>query len=271
MRTQPHRRVICTTCRAARAPAVTAVDPERDAAGAPGRPAIGGATVDRARRRVAPRCAGRRKSLATSRGARPSSAQTSAVSAGWTRLPAANTPGTDVRKPDVTAGAFATGHHRAAGAAGELVVGDPVAGEHDRVALDARAVGELDRLDAPATDDVGDVDAGADRHAAASGGRPAQRRRTSGGGGAGSIIAATSQPRCRSVSTAEKLTCSAPTITARRPTGWWWNALNCCERARGEHASRPVAGDEPRRAWPLAGAGGEHDGARRRRARCRSP
>ena len=40
-------------------------------------------------------------------------------------------------------------HHRQPGAAGQLVVGDPVAGEDDRVAGEPATVGQLDRLDAP--------------------------------------------------------------------------------------------------------------------------
>ena len=70
---------------------------------------------------------------------RPSSAATSAVSAPWSTLPAAKTPGRVVRRPASTAGPFVSGSSSIPASHGELVVGDPVGGEDDQVALDARA------------------------------------------------------------------------------------------------------------------------------------
>ena len=161
-------------------------------------------------------------------------------------------PGVDHRR-------LRDGHHRQAGAAGQFVVGHPVAGEHDRVALDARAVGEHDGLHPAAADDLGDVDAGADRHLS--------RRRWPGRAAryvwwraSGVVMATVSHPAWRSVSTAEKLTCSAPTTTARRPDRSGGACTKLLQRAGGEHAGRAVAGNQARRAGPLADAGGEHHG-----------
>ena len=84
---------------------------------------------------------------------RPPSAATSAVSAPCRRLPAANTPGLEVRSavstdgPRVPASIARPRHHS------ELVVGDPVGAEHDGVARHAAhaaalEVGELHLLHA---------------------------------------------------------------------------------------------------------------------------
>ena len=125
----------------------------------------------------------------------------------------------------------------------------------------AATVGELDRLDPAPAVDPRDADAGQDGHAMADGvsARSAP---------VGLVAREVGDHRDRAaagvarVSTAEKLTCSAPTITARRPTGVGGDD-QLLQRARGEHARRPVAGDESRRAGALPRAGGEDDGASR--------
>ncbi len=75
------------------------------------------------------------------------------------------------------------------GRVGELVVGDPVRGKDDQVALDrpggARLeVGELDRLDSPAAADRGERGAGQERRAEAKGRPQAEPLRAIDGGGA---------------------------------------------------------------------------------------
>ena len=81
---------------------------------------------------------------------RPASAATSAVSAACTRLPAANTPGADVRSAVSTARAARARVDGQPGQPRQLVVGDPVAGEHHGVARHAprRARRECADLDA---------------------------------------------------------------------------------------------------------------------------
>ncbi len=60
---------------------------------------------------------------------------------------------------------------------------------------------------------------------------------------------------------AEKLTCSAPTITARVPTRAPGHG-KLLQGARGEDPGGPIAGNETRRTRPLANSGGEDDGVR---------
>ena len=109
------------------------------------------------------------------------------------------------------------GHH------GQLVIGDPVGGEDDGVALDGSRptgveIGQLDLLDARAPVDRGHLRAGPERHPV-----PQARPRRNAASDAcrrSSVVSATvSAPPWASVRIAEKLTCSAPTTSARRPAG----------------------------------------------------
>ena len=149
-------------------------------------------------------------------------------------------------------------------AAGEFVVRDPVAGEDDRVALDdPRVAGveilDLDRLaDAPA-DDPHDAGAGGDRD-------PEQRlagnvergvglrrrvlRRHQHGPASGVRAAS-----C----TADQLTSSAPTTTARVADRAVVQVHDVLQLPGGVDPGRPVAGNQPGRAGTLAGTGGQDD------------
>ena len=105
---------------------------------------------------------------------------------------------------------------------GQLVVGDPVGGEDHQVArqlagLARVEVGELDRLHPGSPVDGGQPGAGLERRAEAQRARRPGTRRGTGGAGCSVIIATARAPPWASVSSAEKLTCSAPTTTARRP------------------------------------------------------
>ena len=152
-----------------------------------------------------------------------SRAAASAVSTGCARLPATTTPASApsaarCRRP----APYRRGRTRPAGA-GELVLGRPSPGEHDGVARD-RAYApvrahDLDRLDPVRARRCAPPGC---RSAAGSGSARQPRagtRRTTGAAPSRVSIAATGTPACCSVSTAEKLTCSAPTTTARVPTG----------------------------------------------------
>ena len=65
-------------------------------------------------------------------------------------------------------------------------------------------------------------------------------------------------PPCASVSSAEKLTCSAPTTRARRAGRQPLEVDELLKRAGGHHALGTRARHEPRRARAFAAAGGEH-------------
>jgi len=104
----------------------------------------------------------------------------------------------------------------------QLVIRDPLAGEHHRVARElARRprdeVGHHHRFDpVPSADDL-DPAANEQRHAAAPRRQPRERA-VALVPGCSVTMATVAVPARASVSTAEKLTCSAPTTTARRPT-----------------------------------------------------
>ena len=163
---------------------------------------------------------------------RPSSAATSAVSTGWTRLPAANTPGRLVRRTVSTAGPFVPRIDLEPGRSGQFVVGDPVAGEDDGVAGHGapptgrrcarprpprhllrrllhrrlRAVRSHARPGWTWPAPFGPAAA-----------RPATARRRTPRWDARWSSARCGNPASRRVSTADQLTSSAPTTTARRP------------------------------------------------------
>ena len=111
---------------------------------------------------------------------------------------------------------LAPGHRR------KLVVGDPVSGEDHQVAFDrpgpARVeVGELNLLDPLGAANCADRRPGPHRSAVAN--RRSDSKAASDWCLANSVTSpATEAPACARVVIAEKLTCSAPTITARRPT-----------------------------------------------------
>ena len=71
----------------------------------------------------------------------------SAVSTGCSRLPIAKTPGRLVRNAVIDKGAKGSRVHVQPGAAGEFVIGNPVAGQHQGVALDDAALSGVDVLD----------------------------------------------------------------------------------------------------------------------------
>ena len=157
----------------------------------------------------------------------------------------ANTPSREVRNVASTEGPLTAGSMARPLRRGQLVVGDPVAGEHDGVAFDPAAVGQHDALDSSSPDDLGDVDAGEHgtrwRVAVASLSTPYDWWR-----GSGVTIATALQPTWRRVRIAEKLTCSAPTITARVPTRVPAIASCCSEpvvkiRGRSPGTSRAAA------------------------------
>ena len=196
---------------------------------------------------------------------RPSSAQTSAVSAPWSRLPAANTPGTDVRRLPSTRGAAVPAIDREPAAPRELVVGHPVAGEHDGVALDdlgrsAPEVGQLDGLDPRAAEDSGHGRTDAERDAEREPGRERERgerlvRRTgchhrhhrhSG-------VAQGEGGRVAHVLGADDDGARADRQAARDEP---------LERAGRQHSARSGSGHEPRGARSFAATGRQHDRAR---------
>ena len=122
---------------------------------------------------------------------------------------------------------------------------------------------ELDRLDPPPAADRAHRGAGEQRAPGTRSAAPARRRRATGGGGCSVTIATARAPPCARVSTAEKLTCSAPTTTARAP-----GALAAAGRraaAACPSSSRPAAASRAPAA-PSAGARGSRWPARRRAA-----
>ena len=147
----------------------------------------------------------------------------SAVSTGCTRLPIAKTPGLLVRRHARPRGRRSPGPSPGPGA-GQFVIGDPVAGHDDRVALDhpragvdvfhfhgstrSRPLIRTTRL------------AGEHRHSIRN--RPARETRRTTRTADIRRHPTVLQPASRKVNTADQLTSSAPTITARRPTSAWW-------------------------------------------------
>ena len=154
---------------------------------------------------------------------------------------------------------FAAGHRR------KFVVGDPVSAEDHQVAFDVPPgarfeLCELHRLPPPSR-----------RRGSRSAGcatRPGNPVPDRGAGaetrrewcfGARVTRPATEAPACASVATAEKLTCSAPTITARRPTLCPPQVNELLQRTRSSsRRSGSDPGDEPRRAGAFAAARRQH-------------
>ena len=185
----------------------------------------GGVDVDRDRRggAAAARAARLARKAAIWRAAcRPDSAATSAVSAACTRLPAANTPGADVARPVSTAGPRVPGVEREARRPRQHVVGDPVAGEHEPVARRPSAACppcRVRRVSTPASRpprrSPGSRRSTSRPGRASAARRRAGRRRSSGAARWSVTRAITRAPACARVTAAEKLTCSAPTTSAR--------------------------------------------------------
>ena len=187
--------------------------------------------------------------------------------------PAAKTPGAARAQRGVDARARSVPGSRSRPAEpGELVVGDPVAGEDDGVARDAAAgagaqVLELDGLDplpAPIRDDPGA------RRRPGSAARAGAASRNGGVRLAGRRARVVEQrrPAARLAQRehgrpADELGAHDDRARARRrPVLQVHEVL---QLARGEHAGGPVARDQPGRARALAGAGGQDDGVAPRR------
>ena len=188
---------------------------------------------------------------------RPSSAQMSAVSAGCTRLPMANTPGVDDWYSRADRRREGARGHRQTGAASELVVGDPVTGEHHGVARQPAAVRQHDRLDTMASDDLGHGHIGDDRHPVPRRRRQPQRRhrlmpwqRRDHGDRRASAVPHGPDRREADVLGADDHTTTTDRAVVQRG--------QLLDRSGGEDARRPIAGHQPGSAWPLADTGCQH-------------
>ena len=206
---------------------------------------------------------------------RPVSAATSAVSAACTRLPAANTPGSRRAQRGVHRRPAGAGVHSRPGQPGQLVVGDPVPGEHHRSHGTTATAPVRRSRSSHARSAVPGPTIPADRRRVHTGTR---QRTAAPSRNAGVALlprlsvtsATTSAPGVRQRHTAEKLTCSAPTTSGpARPAARRAGTPAAAARPWSSRPAGRLAGHQPGRPRPLPAPGGQQHRRRAARSRCR--
>ena len=195
----------------------------------------------------------------------PAGRATSAVSAGWTTLPAAKIPAADVAPSAAQAGpprARVDERGRPGGPARCPATKSPLNTMVSTATRALAAVGSTERATRSrwvASVEAGHRGRGPDRHPQADAGARRRTVRTVWECGRSVTSATVRTPASRRVSTAEYDTCSAPTTRARRPTGRCLAVHPLLELAGGEDAGRARPGDQAGRPRALPGPGGQDD------------